>query len=385
MPRSFVTFDEIVDGISTEKFCKAVLSSRASSQPLRKMVVQSLGQGYKIEAFEARRCLTSIIGRKDLRPLLQEHLFLFKQIDLFFTDASCYVNMPEWKCSWTTAEHSKTTTHNRVKSYQFPEGQIHPFLVALGVMDNRGNVKAAMRRKFVQINAFIEAISGLLDHLFCLNRPIRIVDAGCGKGYLTFAIATLLTTMPNIEAEVIGIDSRDDVTSTCRAVRDALHLNTLDFRTATIGSLDTSSAPDFLIALHACNTATDVALFKAIQCGAEAIAVAPCCQHELASIIPSGFLPTIFDHPILAQKASSLLTDAFRCELLSACGYNVKAVEFVDPDHTPKNILLKAVKRGQKSPVKGDFRALRRRLPSGILLERLLVEHGLLKPGLEIT
>jgi hypothetical protein len=380
MEYSPTTLDELVGCLCAEGFCKAVFSSRASSHPARKVVISALDHRFKVETFEIRRCLTSVIDANELLSLVLHHRPLFKQIDLFFAEGSCHVRLsPEqWECSWTKTAHKRPLTHNRIKTYLFPEGEAHPFLVALGVMDRRGNVSPSMRRKFVQINAFLDAIHDLLDHLQQRKKPLRIVDAGCGKGYLTFAVATFLNDILGVDAEVIGIDSRDDVISQCRAVRDQIGLRTLDFRMATVGSLEDSLAPDLLIALHACNTATDVALFKAVQWGTEAIAVAPCCQHELAPMIPSTLFSIIFDHPIFAQKAASLLTDAFRCELLSSCGYRMKAIEFVDPDHTPKNILLKGVKNEERRPLNGDFCHLRRHLPSGILLERLLSENGLL-------
>jgi SAM-dependent methyltransferase len=259
--------------------------------------------------------------------------------------------------------------HNRIKHYPFPEGVPHPFLVALGVMDRQGAVVAAMRRKFVQINMLLSSIHDLLEFVQTQPGPFRVVDAGCGKGYLTFALASILGD----RAEVIGIDSRDDVIATCRSVCERLAIKNLTFELGTIGSVDASIAPDLLISLHACNTATDVALFKAIQMNARAIAVAPCCQHELAPLIPKSLCSIIFGHPIMAQKAAALLTDAFRCELLSACGYDVKAIEFVDPEQTPKNILIKAIRTGVSRPLHEDFLKIRRQLSSGITLERLLV------------
>ena len=380
MNRSPSTCEELVACISAEGFCKAVFSSKKTSFSPRKVVVTSLGQRLKVESFQTRRCLTSVLSHEEILPLVLRSIPLFKQVDLFFANASCHLCLSSdpWKSTWNaTAVHKQLLTHNRIKPYLFPEGEAHPFLCALGVMDRKGAVKAAMRRKFVQINAFLEAIGDLLDHLCGQKRSLRIVDAGCGKGYLTFALATLLHEKLGLDAEVIGIDSRDDVISQCRSVRDELSMPYLDFRSASIGSFEDALAPDLLIALHACNTATDVALFKAVQWNTEAIAVAPCCQHELAPMIPAALCPLIFDYPIFAQKAAALLTDAFRCELLSACGYTVKASEFVDPDHTPKNILLKAVRNGKRRPLQPEFCKLRHHLPSGILLERLLVEKGL--------
>lgn len=382
MSPSVSTPEQLICQIRTDTFCKAIFSSRVSTQLPRKIVLESLRDRYKVESFEANQCFTSILSVSDLASFVDKQISLFKQVDLFFTNCSCHVNLKEngWRSSWTKGEkREKEESHNRIKPYLFKEGEIHPFLVALGVTDSHGKVIPPMRRKFVQINAFLEAIHDLLDHVCRLNKPLRIVDAGCGKAYLTFALATYLGTIQGLQFEVIGIDSREDVISKALSIRDTLKYHALDFRSATIGSFDDSSPLDLLICLHACNTATDVALFKAVQKGAEAIAVAPCCQHELCPLIPPHFLPILFDHPILAQKTASLLTDAFRCELLGACGYSVKAIEFVDPEHTPKNILLKAVKQGECRPLRKEFCEVRGLLPSGILLERLLKEHGFLK------
>jgi SAM-dependent methyltransferase len=360
-----------------------VFSSRLAAGPLRKVVFSKIGQRLKIESFETRRCDTLVISYDQLPRTVQEYLPLFKQIDLFFAEAMCHVRLSseKWLCSWTkSSPQPPSLTHNRVKPYLFPEGEQHPFLCALGIMDEKGRVKASMRHKFVQINGFLEAISDVIDHLRQNNRPFRVVDAGCGKGYLTFALATLLTSVYSLDVEVIGIDSREDVISQCRNVCAQLGICQLDFRVASIGSLEETQSPDFMIALHACNTATDVALFKAIQWKSEAIAVAPCCQHELAPQIPPSLLPMIFEYPLFAQKAAALLTDAFRCELLSSCGYKVTPMEFVDEEHTPKNTLLKAIRHGKSRDLAPDFQEVRERLPKGILLERLLTENGFLAP-----
>lgn len=375
--------NELVSFLSSEHFCKAVFSSRLrSGNGFRKVVFSPIGHGkVKIESFDSRRCTTAVVTYDELLPHVVRYSSLFKQVDLFLCDAACHVRLAvdPWEWAWSSQTTLlKSPLHNRAKKYLFPEGVFQPFLHALHIMDRQGNVQAKMRRKFVQVNTFLESIGDLLDHLRHNKKTIRVVDVGCGKGYLTFALAALLQDHLGVAAEVIGIDSREDVISHCSAVRDQLALSTLDFRMATIGSLDRSLSPDLLIALHACNTATDVALFKAVEWGTEAVAVAPCCQHELESMIHPSLFPMLFQYPIFAHKAAALLTDAFRCELLSACGYRVHAMEFTDPDHTPKNILLKAVKTGKKQPLRSEFHLVRQSLPSGILLERLLIEKGLL-------
>ena len=381
MKQALSTLDDIITCMRREGFYKAVCSSRRAAGPLRKVVFSKIGQRLKIESFETRQCHTRVISYDQLFSTLQEYIPLFKQITLFFSDVQCHIllSSEKWSCSWAKNSVQPTSlTHNRVKPYLFPEGESHPFLCGLGIMDVQGRVKASMRHKFVQINGFLEAISDVIDHLRKVHRPFRVVDAGCGKGYLTFALAALLTDVYSLDVEVIGIDSREDVISQCRRLCSQIGLRHLDFRVAAIGSLEADLAPDCMIALHACNTATDVALFKAIQWNAEAMAVAPCCQHELAPLIPSSLLPMIFEYPLFAQKAAALLTDAFRCELLSACGYQVTAMEFVDEEHTPKNTLIKAIKHGKRRGVSANFREGRGRLPKSILLERLLVENGLL-------
>jgi hypothetical protein len=381
MRQTFTTPEELAASLCSKGFCRAVFSSRFSSHPVHKVVINALTQRFKVEEFDSRRCVTKVIGCEEIAPNLKRYASLFKQVDLFFEDRMCHVRLlPEgWASSWTKTQGAKPSLdHNRVKPYPFPEGEKQPFLEELGVMDGSGKVKAAMRHKFIQINAFLECANDLFVHLQRLNRPLCVVDAGCGKGYLTFALALFLRDKMGLDVKVIGIDSREDVISECRRVCDMLAIPNLNFQKASIGSVERKERPDLLIALHACNTATDVALFKAIQWKTEAIAVAPCCQHELASMIPRQVLPMIFDHPILAQKAASLMTDALRCELVAACGYKVKAIEFVDPEHTPKNILLKSIRTGAIRPLSNDFWNFRRLLPSGILLERLLEENCLL-------
>ena len=380
MNPSLLNSADLAAHIVGERFCKAVLSSQRSTHSIKKVVIEPIERRFKLEIFESRQCRTEIATPTTLPATLDHYLPLFKQVDLYLDDAQCHMrtSATPWACSWSKAVNErKVDGHNRIKPYLFPEGTPHPFLVALDVMDRQGRVLVPMRRKFVQINTFLESINDLLEFVHERKKSFRIVDAGCGKGYLTFALAAHLLERYGEGAEVVGIDSRTDVIDQCITVKNSLRFTNLNFHCESIGSMDESLAPDFLIALHACNTATDVAIYKAIQMKALAIAVAPCCQHELAPLIPKTLFPMVFDHPILAQRAAAVLTDAIRCELLSVCGYRVKAVEFVDPEHTPKNTLIKAVYTDQPRSPGIEFLALRQQLGSGILLERLLIENGL--------
>jgi SAM-dependent methyltransferase len=365
--------------IVREGALRVIISSLAVRNATQKITIEPLEDEWKVVFYEKVKNYTRVVDKQSLSTLLEGELPRFKQVDLFFPTRHCHVTMGQgspWKFSWNEQMSKELTrTHNRQKAYAFPEHEATPFLELLGVMDSHGNVRSSMRKKFVQINAFLDVVEDLFVPF--KGKKIRVVDAGCGKGYLSFAMSFFLPRI-GVDAEVVGVDSRNDVMETCTRIQEKLFIKNLRFECGTIGSISSGLAPDVLIALHACNTATDVALFKAVQHQSKAFAVAPCCQHELSSLIPKDLFPMISKQPCFLQKAAALMTDAMRCELLSSCGYKVKAVEFVDPDHTPKNTLLKGQYTGCKKQLGKDFQSIRSMLPSGILLERLLVEHGML-------
>jgi SAM-dependent methyltransferase len=233
--------------------------------------------------------------------------------------------------------------HNRMKNYVLQEGIPIPFLVSLGIMSPNGKVIAKKYDKFRQINRFLEMVRDIIDHL-PVGRPLEIVDFGCGKAYLTFALHYYLTEIEKREVHLIGLDLKQDAINQCQTLAKTLNLKGLIFLVGDIKDFQSHQNVDLMISLHACDTATDAALEKAVRWNAEVILCVPCCQHELYSQVDQPQLNTLLRHGILKERFAALATDAARAELLTFLGYEVQILEFIDMEHTPKNLLLRGVK-----------------------------------------
>lgn len=259
--------------------------------------------------------------------------------------------------------------HNRVKRYILQEGIPVPFLVDLGVMTESGRVTAARYDKFRQINRFLEFIEDILPKL-PEGRELTILDFGCGKSYLTFAIYYYLKELKGYDVRIIGLDLKADVIENCSRLAEKYGYEKLHFYQGDIADYEGVTAVDMVVTLHACDTATDFALYKAVEWGAEVILSVPCCQHELNRQIRNELLEPVLKYGILKERMAALLTDGIRANLLEAKGYDVQILEFIDMEHTPKNLLIRGVKRGkEKSPEKTE--ELMRALAVRPALERL--------------
>lgn len=238
--------------------------------------------------------------------------------------------------------------HNRKKRYLLEEGDPIPFLVALGVMGSDGKVHPKKYDKFRQINRFCEMVRDICDAL-PKGRAINIVDFGCGKAYLTFALHYYLHVIEGREVNILGLDLKKEVIEDCGALAKRLGLKGLVFAVADINTFEFNGKADLVISLHACDTATDAALEKAVRWGAEVIMCVPCCQHELYSQVKSDPLESLLRHGILRERFAALATDAARAEYLAMLGYDVQVLEFIEMEHTPKNLLLRGVKSASKA------------------------------------
>ena len=244
------------------------------------------------------------------------------------------------------------------KNYLLPEGRPVPFLVLLGIMNDEGKVISSRYDKFRQINRFLEFIDDILPEFTdktAAGQPLRIADFGCGKSYLTFAVHYYLTEIRHIPCEIEGLDLKKEVITYCNDMAKKLGLQNLIFHTGNIADYSGQHNPDIVITLHACDTATDYALKYAVERGDRAILSVPCCQHQIntqlqkqdkatASEIPPELRP-LLKWGIIREKFSSLVTDALRGEWLEQQNYKVQMLEFIDMEHTPKNILIRAVKK----------------------------------------
>ena len=240
----------------------------------------------------------------------------------------------------------KELSHNRKKRYILEEGDAIPFLVDLGVQTKDGKIVNSRYDKFRQINRFLEFIQDIVENL-PKGRELTIVDFGCGKSYLTFAMYHYLKVMKGFDIRVIGLDLKEDVIAYCNELKDKYGYDKMSFTTGDIKSYTGVDAVDMVVTLHACDTATDYALEKAVKWGASVILSVPCCQHELNYQMKNEELATVFKYGLLKERIAALVTDGLRAEMLEQCGYDTQVLEFIDMEHTPKNILIRAVKRNK--------------------------------------
>ena len=274
--------------------------------------------------------------------------------------------------------------HDRTRNYLIPEGVPCPFLIHTGVMTKDGAVRASHSKKFRQINRFLEFIHDVAD-LLPPDQTLNVVDFGCGKSYLTFATHYLLTTLLKRDCRIVGLDRRPDVVETCSRIAEELKLTNLQFSVGDIAGYESDVAVDLVISLHACDTATDEALAQAVRWKSRVILAVPCCQHELNEHLSGTALAPLTAYGLTKERFASLTTDTIRASLLSAVGYPTQILEFVDMEHTPKNLLFRSVRKPASSDSDAAERALSEVNRLSLLLnippltlERRLVEFGLL-------
>lgn len=240
-------------------------------------------------------------------------------------------------------------SHNRQKKYILDEGDKIPFLIDLGIMNLEGKVVKAKYDKFRQINKYLEFIRDIIPKL-PTGRTIRIIDFGCGKSYLTFAMYYYLHDMQELPIEVIGLDLKADVIEHCNELAKRYGFEHLRFEMGDIAQFTGADSVDMVVTLHACDTATDYAIEKAVKWGASVILTVPCCQHEVNAQINSDFLKPMLKYGLIKERMSALITDAIRANMLESLGYDTQVLEFIDMEHTPKNILIRATKRTGMRP-----------------------------------
>ncbi|WP_337913077.1 SAM-dependent methyltransferase [Paenibacillus arenosi] len=342
---------------------------------LREGVVLQLTYHYANKVAHENTLMTEAADK--LMQLLNDH---FQQALIRTTDGEHHVLISKkYKVNIKSKTDKKSKqvdlSHNRKKQYIIEDGVPAAFLVELGIMSASGNVLGAKYDKFRQINRFIEMVEDVLDHLPA-DRPVRIIDFGCGKSYLTFALYHYLHVLRGREVHITGLDLKEDVIAHCEKLARTLQYDGLHFALGDIAQYQWAGNVDMVVTLHACDTATDMALEKAVRWGASVILSVPCCQHELYQQVAAPQLEPLLRHGILKERFAALATDAARAKLLDVVGYSTQLLEFIDLEHTPKNLLIRAVaakrKQDEVDKMWAEYQAYQQFLHVRPYLERAL-------------
>ena len=309
---------------------------------------------YQVSEFVGRKVLHSNHSAADVKKKIIDYMTEdFKQAQINMTDAAATILSSKSKtltCKYKKAGQLKVQrdlSHNRTKKYIIQEGKPVAFMIDLGVMGQDGKIIRTRYDKFRQINRFLEYIEDILPKLD-KERELTIIDFGCGKSYLTFAMYYYLKELKGYNIRIIGLDLKADVIEHCNELRTRYGYDKLDFYVGDIATYKDVDKVDMVVTLHACDTATDYALAKAVKWGAEVILSVPCCQHEANRTIKSDILSPVMDYGILKERMAAIVTDAARAKLLTANGYDTQILEVIDMEHTPKNLLIRAVKSSKE-------------------------------------
>lgn len=297
----------------------------------------------------------NLSGEELLEELLHEMQGNFRQLAAESLDGSLTVLVSKkGKVTAKYKENQKNAVkmrpelyHNRVKQYILKEGIPVPFLVDLGIQTREGAIVRAKYDKFKQINRYLEFVEDVLPVLKG-EGAIHIIDFGCGKSYLTFALYYYLHELQKLDVMITGLDLKTDVIHNCNRLAQSYGYDRLQFVQGDIKNFTGADQVDMVVTLHACDTATDYAIEKAVGWGAKVIFTVPCCQHEVNGQIQNKLLHPVLKYGLLKERLSAILTDAIRANLLEEAGYDTQVLEFIEMEHTPKNILIRAVRRQEK-------------------------------------
>ena len=378
------TIREFLEEQINEQLIQAVLSGRRTGEGPSKVKLRPVElKGklcYQASVTEGTKVYHKNYSREEIIDYLEKSMEAFRQLQTTgrSQDGSILISK-KGKATIKTKHHEaaqniKIAPHNRVKQYILKEGTAAPFLVDLGVMTKDGKIVASRYDKFRQINRFLEFIRDILPKL-PKDREITILDFGCGKSYLTFAMYYYLHQLQQYDVRIVGLDLKEDVIARCNALAEKYGYDKLTFLTGDIADYEGVSKVDMVVTLHACDTATDYALEKALEWDAKVILSVPCCQHELNKQMENEILKPVLKYGLIKERIAALVTDALRAGRLEEAGYQVQILELIDMEHTPKNILIRAVKTGKPYEIK-ELDACEKFLGVDPLLGRLRKEKG---------
>lgn len=342
---------DIFNGFYTQGINKVIISKpKNKSNEYKKIVILKKKDNYFAEKFTEKQAFHQNLSFEDSLNFCIENLKEdFSQLNAFDDNYEYSIlvskkgktSFIKKKLDNISNNQIQTDKNNRTKNYILKEGEIIPPLVDMGIFTKEGKVVKSMYDKFKQINRFIEIVDDVIPEN---TESINVIDFGCGKSYLTFILYYYLKFIKKINANIIGLDLKESVINNCNIASKKYGYDGLKFELGDINGYKTPFTPDMVISLHACDTATDFALYNAVNWGAKIILSVPCCQHELNEQFKTENLELFSEFGIIKERISALTTDAIRGNLLKACGYKTQIMEFVDLSHTPKNLLIRAVK-----------------------------------------
>lgn len=333
---------------------KLIISNPFSkSEEYKKIIIEQKNNNYQIAKYTEKQVFHENITQEELSERcfeLAENRY--KQINgISATEEHIILISKKGNCTYKVKKtasdavklSAKSEGHNRKKNYILKEGMNIAPLVDMGVFTKDGKVVNAMYDKYKQINRFIEIIDDEVSNLKV--EELNVIDFGCGKSYLTFVVYYYLTEVMQLKVNMIGLDLKEDVIEKCNQAAEKYQYSNLKFEVGDVNGFQAPFDVDMVITLHACDTATDFALYNAIQWNAKMIFSVPCCQHELNKQMKPENFTILSRYGIIKERFSALATDAIRGNLLEYCGYKTQLLEFIDFAHTPKNILIRAVRR----------------------------------------
>jgi len=334
----------------TKSVTRCVLSEPIDkSSAIKKINVSKWNDQYKLTHNENNKDIHKNIPESELRGYLSEILGSEFRSLVFWDEKKEYSiritksgRVLTRSCA-SDIGRAAQKTHNREKNYLIPEGTVVAPLVDMGIFTREGRIVSTMHDKYRQINRFLELFCDELDR-FPKEKELNVIDFGCGKSYLTFIVYYYLHEVLGYNVHITGLDLKRDVIEGCNAAAKRYGYADLSFEVGDINGYKPSFSPDIVFTLHACDTATDFALYNAVTWGARLIMSVPCCQHEVCGKMKAGELKILERYGLIKERASALFTDAIRANMLITKGYSTKVLEFVDMSHTPKNVLIRAVK-----------------------------------------
>ena len=391
---------ELIKNIQEDKLIKIVFSDRQSgdfNKVIIKPIILKSTRNIQIESFKDNKAFHKNIDLNNLQELedsLKEYIDNFKQILLQIEGSDIsFIRKKEKESNLIKTSNE----HNKKKQYILNEGDKIDFLIELGLMSVEGKILKSSFNKFKQINKYLEFIDDVIEDLKAkklITNHINVLDFGCGKSYLTFALYYYLKNYrKDLTFSIVGLDLKKDVIAFCNKLAKKLNYENLEFLNGNIKDYDKSKEVDLVFSLHAFNNATDYSLEKALSLDAKAILAVPCCHHEFFEKIQKNknsefhnTLKIMADNGVVLDKFATLATDSFRSLSLELCGYKTKMIEFIDMEHTPKNILIKAIK-SKSSNLKEklvEYNKLKEFLGIKPLLEDLIKKYFLIDTNTEI-